>query len=77
MHTQNYHLLKTGYIEFARLESSARGSPVAAQCLSSSNSDMSLVLPAIVLRHADNLPAIGLPQAVADSEPQLPWQPPG
>ena len=29
------------------------------------------------VRHTDNAPATGLPPAVADSESQLPWQPPG
>ena len=91
--------LKTGYIEFARLELSAdaihaiivsaavamaaevhcQRPPVRAHAVAVHlhNCEMLLVLPAIPMRHADNMPATGLPRAVADSEPQLPWQPPG
>ena len=31
-----------------------------------------VAIPANVMRHADNLPATGLPPAVANSEPQQP-----
>ena len=53
-------LLKMGYIEFARLESSADARPPAAAHAVAAhlhNSDMLLVFPAIAMHHADNQPA--------------------
>ena len=53
-------LLKMGYIEFARLESSVDARPPAAAHAAAAhlhNSDMLLVFPAIAMRLANNQPA--------------------
>ena len=60
--------LKSGYIEFAS------STPPLQLCWARR---LPWQLPANAMRHADNSPTTGLPPAVADSEPQLPWQPPG